>query len=219
MSKDIFKRRAFIGLVSKTTIFGLATSPLSSLAIDTEHNKRDADHVFLTKPYLQNPGPDSITIMWITAKNSYSWVEYQTEVGDLVKAHAVTDGMVDANNQIHKITLQELTPGTKYSYIVFSKEIVYHQPNKLSYGTTISSKKFEFTTPDLKANNMAMLIMNDIHDRPASIPHLMALNGSDPFEFVFFNGDMFNFQKDQQQIIHNMLNPCTDTFASIKPFM
>ncbi|WP_316811789.1 metallophosphoesterase family protein [Pedobacter heparinus] len=219
MSKETFKRRAFIGLVSKTTVIGLATSPLSSLAIYTEHKKPNADHVFLTKPYLQNPGPDVITIMWITARNAYSWVEYQTEAGDIIKNHAVTDGMVDANNQIHRIALQDLKPGTRYSYTAFSKEIVDYQPYQITYGTTISSEKYEFITPVLNAKSMAMLIINDIHDRPNSIPHLMTLNGNDPFDFVFFNGDMFNFQKDQQQIIQNMLNPCTDTFASTKPFM
>lgn len=221
MSKEKFKRRDFISLVSKTTILGLGASPLISLASNRKKDEQlSADeHIFLTEPYLQNPDFNGITIMWITAKDSYSWVEFQSDNGILNKAQAVTDGLVDANNQVHKIHLENLEPGTKYTYTVFSKEITEYQPYKISYGTTISSSKKEFTTPALNAEDISLIIMNDIHDRPKSIVHLMELNGKEPFDFVFFNGDMFDFQKDQQQIIQNMLIPCTSTFASSKPFM
>jgi 3',5'-cyclic AMP phosphodiesterase CpdA len=221
MSKETFKRRDFIGLVSKTGLLGLGASPLISLATDNGQKEQVIvdEHIFLTKPYLQNPGFNSMTIMWITAKDAYSWIEYRADGAELKKAHAVTDGMVDANNRIHKISLDDLKPGARYTYTVFSKEIIDYQPYKITYGATISGGKNEFTTPEINAEKVSLLIMNDIHDRPKSISHLMGLNGTDHFDFVFFNGDIFDFQKDQQQIIQNMLTPCTDTFAGTKPFL
>lgn len=220
MSSKIFKRRDFIGLVSKTSIIGLGGASVLSSALAKEHkNELSDEHIFLTKPYLQNPGFNTMTVMWITAKDTYSWVEYREEGGELKTANAVTDGMVDANNRIHRIVLNDLKSEKRYTYKVFSKEITDYQPYKITYGSTIESDENEFTTPGLNSEKVSLLIMNDIHDRPKSIPHLIGLNGKDPFDFVFFNGDMFDFQKDQEQIIQNMINPCTNTFASSVPFM
>lgn len=222
MNQEKFKRRDFIGLVSKTSILGLAISPLASLA-DSATESKDAlpatDHVFLTPPYLQHPAPDSMTLMWITAKDCYSWVELRDGEAAIKKIHAVTDGMVDANDRLHKISLKDLKPGTTYTYKVFSKEILSYEPYKISYGETIESSPYEFKTPAANADEVSLLIMNDIHDRPQSIPQLMALNGNDPYDFVFFNGDIFDYQTDENQIIKNMIIPCTSSFASSKPFM
>ncbi|SHE71791.1 purple acid phosphatase family protein [Pedobacter caeni] len=223
MNQEKFKRRDFIGLVSKTSILGLAISPLATLADSTVPESKDSlpaeGHTFLTQPYLQHPGTDGMTIMWITARDAYSWVEYQEKGGTTKKAHAVTDGMVDANDRLHKVSLQELKPGTIYTYKVYAKEILSYEPYKITYGETIESSTYEFTTLALNPAEVSLLIMNDIHDRPQSIPQLMALNGNDPYDFVFFNGDIFDYQTDENQIIKNMINPCTTAFASTKPFM
>ena len=75
-------------------------------------------HVFLTKPYLQNPSENSMTIMWVVNLPSYSFVEYgETENLGLV-ARSVEGGLVVANNRINNISLHGLKPGAKYFYRV-----------------------------------------------------------------------------------------------------
>ncbi|SHK91418.1 Purple acid Phosphatase, N-terminal domain [Chitinophaga jiangningensis] len=214
-------RRSFIGNISKAGLLGLTGLPTLASAAAAHPEKQPAagTHTFLCKPYLQYPAPDTITVMWLTAQPSYSWVEYGQEGQPMQKAHLVSHGLVEANNRLHRIALQQLEPGKKYTYKVFSKEITDFQPYKLTYGETISSDTYTFTAPDTQAKEVSWLILNDIHDRPESIPHLMKLNGNDPYDFVFFNGDIFDYQADEQQIINHMLTPCGDTFSPQTPFM
>src|SRR5699024_2698511 len=65
---------------------------------------------------------------------------------------------------------------------------------------------------------VSCLILNDIHDRPKSFKHLLDFN-TKPYEFVFLNGDMFDYQTDENQLIEHLIQPCTDIFASEKPFI
>jgi 3',5'-cyclic AMP phosphodiesterase CpdA len=112
-----------------------------------------------------------------------------------------------------------LKPGTQYHYRVCSKEITGFDPYKLTYGGTIQSETYSFTTlPEVPAS-VSWLIMNDIHDRPASIPHLAGMHPEKDYDFMFFNGDVFDYQTDEQQIVDHMLQPCTSAFASQIPFL
>ena len=216
------KRRDFLGNITKAGLLGtIAASPLAGFAASSRQQEQLSDdtHSFLSMPYLQAPSADCMTIRWITAEPSYSWVEYG-ESGRLnQKAHAVTAGLVNANDRVHKIELRNLKPNTSYDYKVVSKMIDNFQPYKLTYGTSIESPVFSFKTFELHPKKVSWLIMNDIHDRPKSIPHLMNLRGSEEYDFVFFNGDMFDYQTDEQQIIDHMLTPCTQSFASSVPFL
>lgn len=216
-------RREFLGNLSKAGILGslVAFLPGSSSAAVLETLTADParGHVFLTKPYLQDPAADSMKIRWITNKLCYSWVEYGEAGNFEKKAHQVNGGLVNAHNRINNVSLNDLKPGTKYGYRVVAKEIIDFQPYALKYGETITSETYTFTTPELNPDQVSWLVMNDIHDRPQSIPHLMKLNGNEEFDYVFYNGDLFDHQTDEQQIIDHLLTPSTDVFASTKPFM
>lgn len=181
--------------------------------------KPDAGHVFTATPYLQHVAHNTMVVMFITNLPAYSWVEYGETNALGQKAHSVTNGLVDAYNRVNRIKLSNLQPGTKYYYRVVSKEITGFEPYRLIYGGTLESEMFSFTTSVAHADSMSCLILNDIHDRPQSIPHLVQMNGTDPYDFVFFNGDMFDYQTNEQQIVDHMLQPCISSFASEKPFM
>jgi predicted phosphodiesterase len=216
--KDILtnNRRSFLRNLAGTG--AAAMLPFKSFAL-LEPADPAKGHVFTSQPYLQDPGPTAMTVRWITNLPAYSWVEFG-ETADLgQKAHSVTDGLVDAYNRVNRVQLNGLKPGTTYYYRVCSKEITGFEPYKLTYGETINSEVFSFRTFEERPAKVSWLIMNDLHDRPASIPHLMGLRGDAPYDFVFFNGDVFNYQTDEQQIVDHMLTPCTDTFAATAPFL
>jgi predicted phosphodiesterase len=222
--KDLPRRR-FISKLSTAGALGLVGSILPvdvmAAASVTEDSSNVAleGHAFLTKPYLQVPSSDSMTIRWITNLLCHSWVEYGQGANLDMKAQNITDGLVDAHNRINAVTLENLKPDTVYNYRVCSKAINSFQPYSIKYGETITSDVYSFTTPKENPTAVSWLIMNDIHDRPKSIGHLMNINGNDSFDYVFFNGDMFDYQENEKQIIDHMITPCTDSFASTKPFL
>ncbi|MGE7773908.1 metallophosphoesterase [Chitinophaga sp. NPDC101104] len=218
-------RRKFLGNLTKAGLFGAATlapgartaAAAVSNAVPEAAPAAEA-HAFLCQPYLQHPMPDGMTVMWLSNKPTYSWVEYGETEALGSKAQHSNAGVVDSYNTLHKIRLSHLKPGTTYHYRVHSKEIAEFQPYKLTYGDTLVSEIYSFTTPALKPTEVSWLVINDIHDRPQSIPHLTGLN-NDPYDFVFFNGDVFDYQEDEKQIIDHLLAPAGKAFASNKPFI
>jgi predicted phosphodiesterase len=174
---------------------------------------------FLTEPYLQFPGDDTMTIVWITNRNCFSWVEFGENTDLSQTAITNIDGLNQANNRIHKIRLEKLKPGVRYAYKVCSKEIIKYSPYLAKYGKTIESRIYHFVMPSPKTDEVSMLILNDIHDRPESIAHLIGLNNNDPYDFVCLNGDSVNILDSENQLIKNVISPCTEVFASEKPLV
>lgn len=174
---------------------------------------------FLTAPYLQNPAPDAMTVMWITSENSHSWIEYG-ENGILTeRAESEINGLIVANNRLNKIRLADLKPNTRYAYKVLSREILDFAPYKVTYGDTIQSKIYSFITPDTHQEHITILILNDIHNQPTVIDKMLALNNQKEFDFVVLNGDILNYVTGETQIISNVIEPVTRNFASVKPFI
>lgn len=217
-----FSRRQFLDTAVKVTAGGtLAYVQMSGCGSEASEVTPPPEnkHVFLSKPYLHTLQHDRMSIRWITNKPSFSWIEYG-EAGKLdKKAMLVVDGMLNAYNRIHEIYLENLEPGKSYQYRVASKEITEFKPYEVVYGETIYSDAYTFTTIVKNPIELSWLILNDLHDRPDSFPHLLQLNLKDPYDFVFLNGDMFNYQTDEQQIIDHLLIPCTNDFATEKPML
>jgi len=196
-------------------LLGIMMTSVKAEAQDTVNEKLS----FLTAPYLQNPRPDAMTVMWVTSKNCHSWVEFGEKETLSEKADMKLYGLVQANNRINKIKLEQLKPNTRYFYKVLSRDIISFAPYKVVYGDTIQSRVYTFTTPAASPGEVSLLIMNDLHDRPASIPYLLGLNGNNPYDFVFFNGDILSYLNGESQIISSLIQPAAGAFASEKPFM
>lgn len=178
-------------------------------------------HVFLTKPYLYTISPNRMSVRWITNKPSYAWVEYGLEADKLhQKALLVNDGLVNAYDRIHEIYLEDLEAGKQYHYRVVAKEVLrFEQEDTISYGETIYSAVYSFNTSSEHAEEVNWVVLNDIHDTPASFPLLLQLNKNIAFDYVFLNGDMFDYQAGEEQIIEHLIKPCTEVFASQKPML
>ncbi|HVU54009.1 MAG TPA: FN3 domain-containing metallophosphoesterase family protein [Puia sp.] len=198
------KRRNF--LTSLTALAGATgLSPVRSFAME---GLPEEEAILKAGPYLQSPAPDSITVRWLTNVPCLSWVAYGESPDKLnERAEAFTDGLVQAYNTVHVITLNGLEPGKKYYYRIHSKKIDDFQPYKVKYGDEFGSEPYAFTTPALQGDRVSFLVFNDIHDRPESFPHLLQYQGEGEKDFVFLNGDMFNFQTDEDQLVAHLLQP------------
>ncbi|WP_409417077.1 metallophosphoesterase [Flavobacterium sp. PS2] len=214
-SRRSFLTKTIAGISGTVIATGL---PLSALASNTNVEVLDSKHDFLTKPYLQAPTNDGITIMWLTNQLCLNWVEYGETEKLGIKVQQCAHGMMNINSRINTVTLTNLKPDTTYYYKVFSKQILDFQPYKITFGDIINSETYHFKTLNPKAKEISWLVLNDIHDRPESFGELIQLNQNKPYDFVFLNGDMFDYQTDESQIINHLLNPCS-IFSTEKPFM
>lgn len=118
-----------------------------------------ADKIFRTKPYLQNPVGNGITVMWETTVPSYCWVEYGTDTTRLERARMIVDGQVVCNNKLHKIRIDGLQPGQKYYYRVCSQEMLLYQAYKKVFGNTAQSTFSEFTLPVADTESLPLLFL------------------------------------------------------------
>jgi hypothetical protein len=173
---------------------------------------------FRAGPYLQNIGPDQVTIMWITSKSCFSWVEYGEGNYAIHKAFDYNNGLIQANNRINKITLLNLKPGVSHKYKVVSTEITGFKGSRVEFGETITSPMFGFKTPAAHEDEVKFVIFNDIHDRPQIIPQLLYRHGytgnNRDYDFVVFNGDCFDWVTEEQQLIDHLIKPTTEIFSN-----
>ena len=144
-----------------------------------------ADKIFRTKPYLQNPVGNGMTVMWETTVPAYCWVEYGTDTTQLKRARTIVDGQVVCNNKLHKIRLDDLQPGQKYYYRVCSQEMLLYQAYKKVFGNTARSAFSEFTLPVTGTDSFTAVVFNDLHQRGNhEIRNAYSIGLRDHFDYV-----------------------------------
>ena len=148
-----------------------------------------ADKIFCTKPYLQNPVGNGMTVMWETTVPAYCWVEYGTDTTQLKRARTIVDGQVVCNNKLHKIRLDDLQPGQKYYYRVCSQEMLLYQAYKKVFGNTARSAFSEFTLPVTGTDSFTAVVFNDLHQHTHTFRALCRQIQDIDYDFVVFNGD------------------------------
>jgi len=212
-------RRSFLEKMAQMGGLSLlsATPTLASSSSAEEKN-----HV-VAGPYLQNMGTSEVTVMWITHKNCFSWVEYGAGTFTYKRAFGYTNGLIEANNRINKITLTDLKPGADHKYRIVSTEIIGYKGSKVEFGETITSPMYTFKTPAENEEEFKLVVFNDIHDRPQIIPQLLyrhGYTGNKPdYDFVVFNGDCFDWVTEERQMVDHLIKPTVDIFATEKPFI
>ncbi len=155
--------------------------------------------IFRTKPYLQNPVGNGITVMWETTVPAYCWVEYGTDTTQLKRARTIVDGQVVCNNYLHKIRIDGLQPGQKYYYRVCSQEILLYQAYKKVFGNTAQSSFSEFTLPEIDADSFTAIVFNDLHQHTKTFRALCKQIQDIDYDFVVFNGDCVDDPVDHNQ--------------------
>ena len=160
---------------------------------------KKADELFLTQPYVQNPVNNGITIMWETTIPAYSWVEYGTDKTNLKRVRLIIDGQAEFNESIHKIRLDNLTPGQTYYYRVCSQEILQYKAYSKKFGNIAQSDFYTFTMPKADADSFTAVIFNDLHQRGNVFQALLKQVENVDYDFVVFNGDCIDDPANHEQ--------------------
>lgn len=205
-------RRKFVASVGAFS--AVAVLPFRTQGAD-QNPASEEKPILKAGPYLQAPTPTGMTVRWLTHSPCLSWVEYGEMENQLnQKQETENFGLVQANNTINAITIANLAAGRTYYYRICSKKILSFEPYKVTFGETYTSKVFRFNTINPNPGKVAFLVFNDIHDRPESFPLLMQYNAGKKNDFVFLNGDMFNSQEDEDQLVSHLLQPFGQMFSS-----
>lgn len=179
-------------------------------------------------PYLQNPSPTAMTVVWFTNKPCASWLEYGTgesrgtfpEFGSLIStAKASTHGLYAANGTRHMVTLEGLKPGKAYPYRVVAREIVKFEPYEVVYGESVAGGMLEFRTLDPKKTAFQFDVFQDIHTDPLRLNALLQVPGGETTELRFFNGDTVSDLSREASIFDGFLDAAVSRFASRSPFI
>lgn len=167
--------------------------------------KTPASEVMRTMPYLQNPGTDEMTVMWLTNVPARSWVEYGTDPDNLKRARTFLEGVMVANNKINRVRLTDLQPGTKYYYRVVSQEITRYSSYYKEFGDTVRSDIKTFTTWNDDMKDFRVIVYNDIHSNMDMFMKLHSLVDNKPYDLVIFNGDCFDDVEVESDIVDRLL--------------
>ena len=160
---------------------------------------KKADELFLTQPYVQNPVNNGITIMWETTIPAYSWVEYGTDKTNLKRVRLIIDGQAEFNESIHKIRLDNLTPGQTYYYRICSQEILQYKAYSKKFGNIAQSDFYSFTMPEADTDSFTAIIFNDLHQRGNVFQALLKQVENVNYDFVVFNGDCIDDPANHEQ--------------------
>lgn len=209
-------RRAFL----KSGLAIGAASMVAPVASVAAISKTEGELKVIAGSCLQSSFNNTMSVLWVVNKNSASWIEYGLSPDNLdKKAYGKSEFGLRPIGTINVVQLTNLQPGVTYYYRVVSKEIKDFQPYKLTYGSVVNSDVQSFTNIDINKAEVSFVMLNDIHDRPKSIPALLDLDKGAKHDFVFFNGDVFDYQTNEPQIIDHFLQPCTNAFAKNTPFV
>lgn len=162
--------------------------------------KTPARRIMRTKPYLQNPAADGMTVMWLTRVPCVSWVEYGTDTLSMQRAVALDDGLMPSG-RIHRIRLEGLRPGIRYYYRACSREVRFYSSYYKAFGDTVRSRFGTLRTWNDGPGDFNIVIFNDIHKRMGTYERLCSLVRGERFDLAVFNGDCFNDCEKESHVV------------------
>lgn len=163
------------------------------------------------EPYLQNPTPEGITVMFQTNALCHAWVEYGTDTLRLTRTRELAAGQEPCHDIEHRVRLTGLQPGATYYYRLQIREIVSYRAYSKEFGHTLTTPFRTFTLPAPKVSSFTALVLNDLHEDSPTIEAMSRLARRIPHDFVIFNGDCLPEARDRAHAMRQ-LHLLTDAF-------
>lgn len=178
-------------------------------------------------PYLQAMGDKGVNILWTTNKKAISWVELAPDdsskfyASEHKKYFAAENGL-KTEDTLHNVRIEGLMPATSYRYRVYSQEVLSHESYIVKYGVIDATRAYQaklpvFTTNDKTAGQLSFVVINDMHQRNEVIKTLLSQVDWENTNMVFFNGDMVNNSRSEQQIFSSFMDTADSIFADHIP--
>ena len=171
-----------------------------------------ANDLMTLKPYLQDPKPTQMTVMFQTTAPAHCWVEYGKDKNNLTKKRALLDGQEVCFDIENRITLDNLQPGQQYYYRVCVVDLLMKHAYEFHTGDTLRTQFYSFRTPAQNQQDFTCVVFNDLHANQNTYEFLcdtLRKEGISP-DFIVFNGDCLPEPYDRDhalRMIHNLADP------------
>lgn len=217
----------FLAYIAAAVVAFWVSAMPAAVAQNTSGGRLDLPFVINHGPYLQGMGQDQVTIVWTTSEDAIAWVElapddgshfYQTE---RPRIYASSHGFKDVD-RVHRVVLQDLQPGTNYRYRAYSQQILSHEGTAVQYGKIAATAVYRqqplsFRTADHSRPMGQFVMINDIHGRNDMMQKLLALAPVEETDLVFFNGDMADNLRSEEQMFEHFMDTGVELFAKETP--
>ncbi|MGQ7868792.1 metallophosphoesterase [Sunxiuqinia sp. sy24] len=211
-SNNLIRLMLLVLLATQISLASASAGPQT-----TREEPVEAQSVFRTKPFLQNPIGGGITVSWFTNVPTHGWVEFGADESLGTKMETLIAGQVVANVKQHKVRLDGLQPGQTYYYRVCSREVLTYGAYKKEFGEVDYSETFQFTLPDMKSPDFTAIIFNDLHQKKQTLQQLMTQLEGVNYDFVLYNGDCIDDPRSEDQVLDFLTFSNEQVNAAEKP--
>lgn len=166
-----------------------------------------AKDLMSTEPYLQDPKPTQMTVMFQTNAVAHCWVEVGTDSLHTKRVRTLLDGQEVCYDIENKIVLDSLRPGTRYYYRVCVVDMLMKHSYEYHMGDTLRTRFYSFRTPSDEDKDFTCLVFNDLHEHYGTYKYLLEQTRNIPYDFVVFNGDCLPEPASRDhalRMIHNL---------------
>lgn len=155
-------------------------------------------------PYLQELSHDGVTIVFENKVPTFAWVELRKKgLTTVTKYYQEVEGQHQIYDHIQApsvslpvqnfvIRIGGLKSNTAYEYRVCSQKIDEMKPYSAKLSTQYESDWYEFTTLDDMATEHHLLVLSDLHNRPATLEKFLTALDYRTASHIIYAGDMMD---------------------------
>ena len=170
-------------------------------------------------PYLQELTNTGVTFVFTTSEKGISWVELKDNNGKITSHYDVKNGLRNAYTTFNTIRVEGLHPDTRYQYRMISKQITDFQPYKVTFGDSITSQWYEFSTWNPKTDRCSFIALSDMHQDHDKLAQLLNLADVQSADIIFYVGDMMNYYDNEAVPFQSFIDTSVSLFATERPFV
>lgn len=178
-------------------------------------------------PYLQHLDETSVSIVWVTNRKGISWVELAPDDSthfyaiERPKYFSSSHGLKNIST-VNVVHIKHLQPGMRYRYRIYSQEVLSRKGITVRYGEVAATRVYQHRPLEFRTNNalkedISFLVLNDIHERNEVMKTLLKGTDWKNTDLVFFNGDMVNSSRSEDQLFASFMDTAVQLFASEIP--
>lgn len=172
-------------------------------------------------PYLQEVDNNSATVVFLTSRKGFSWVEVKKHgkpESEIKRFYSSKDGLIDAYNITNVIRLYGLDHNKSYDYRIVSKEIKSFRPYKVTYGDSIATEWYTMSTVNPDKKGGSVFITSDMHGDDKKLEKLLVNADYKTCDAFFYAGDMMNYIDRFDTPFKSFIDKSVELFATSIPF-